>query len=85
MRARTIHSAARRTRRTSKVKTRDFKALCIEIIKEVRLTPPALIDRLCEGVPLPLVCRDAIFAEELIEVAKKLGRAHLVTFEKCDP
>ncbi len=49
------------------------------------ITPPALIDRLCEGVPLPFVCRDAIFAEELIEVAKKLGRAHHVTFEKCDP
>jgi hypothetical protein len=51
---------------------------------EVHLTPPALIDKLCKGEHLPSICRDAIFTEEFIEIAKGLGRARLVTLEICN-
>jgi hypothetical protein len=52
---------------------------------EVHLTPPALVERLCNGEPLPPVCREAIFTEELLELAEALGRKHLVTLISCGP
>jgi hypothetical protein len=58
---------------------------CERIEREVRLTPPALIDKLCKGEYLPPVSSEAIFVEELLEIARKLGRMHLVTIVKGDP
>jgi hypothetical protein len=58
---------------------------CKAIESAVRLTPPALIDKLCKGQPLPPIDSDAIFVEELLEIARKLGRMHLVTIIKGDP
>ncbi len=34
---------------------------------------------------LPPIDSDAIFVEELLEIARKLGRMHLVTIIKGDP
>jgi len=59
-----------------------FKTLCNF---EVHLTPPALVERLCNGEPLPEICREAIYAEELLELAEALGRKHLVTLISCGP
>jgi len=53
---------------------------CREIRKETTLTPPALIDALCGGEPLPWVCIEAAFAEELRETARKLNCGHLLRF-----
>jgi len=58
---------------------------CKEIESAVRLTPPALIDKLCKGELLPPVSGDAIFIEELIEIVQKLNRMHLVIIDKSDP
>ena len=58
---------------------------CEEIESAVRLTPPALIDKLCKGEFLPPVSGNAIFIEELIEIAQKLNRMRLVTIDKSDP
>ena len=52
---------------------------------EVHLTPPALVERLCRGEHLPEICREAIFADELLELAEALGRKHLVTLISCGP
>ncbi|MDT7870614.1 MAG: hypothetical protein RQ839_10605 [Thermoproteus sp.] len=58
---------------------------CEAIERAVRLTPPALIDKLCKGEFLPPVSSDAIFIEELLEIARRLNRSHLVTIVKGDP
>jgi hypothetical protein len=58
---------------------------CKAIESAVRLTPPALIDKHCKGQPLPPIDSNAIFVEELLEIARKLGRMHLVTIVKGDP
>jgi hypothetical protein len=58
---------------------------CKAIESAVRLTPLALIDKLCKGQPLPPINSDAIFVEELLEIARKLGRMHLVIIVKGDP
>lgn len=64
----------------------NFKfADCEAIESAVWLTPPALIDKLCKGEFLPPVSGEAIFVEELLEIARKLGRMHLVTIIKGDP
>jgi len=55
---------------------------CHEIRKEVVLTPPALIDALCNGEPLPWIYAEAAFVEELREVARLLNRGHLIRLEK---
>jgi len=54
---------------------------CVEGF-EIHLTPPGVIDRLCRG-EVQVVCKEAIFLEELLEVAEKLGRKHLVVTERC--
>ena len=59
-----------------------FKTLCNF---EVHLTPPALVERLCNGESLPPICREAVFVEELIELAEALGRGRLVTLISCGP
>jgi hypothetical protein len=58
---------------------------CKAIESAVWLTPPALVDKLCKGQPLPPIDSAAIFVEELLEIARKLGRMHLVTIVKGDP
>jgi len=58
---------------------------CEEIESAVRLIPPALVDKLCKGERLPPVSGDAIFVEELLEIARKLNRMHLVIIVKDDP
>jgi len=58
---------------------------CEGVEREVRLTPPALIDKLCKGEFLPPVSSEAIFVEELLEIARRLNRLRLVTIVKGDP
>jgi hypothetical protein len=58
---------------------------CEAIESEVRLTPPDIVDKLCKGERLPPVSGNPIFAEELLEIAKRLNRTHLITIEKGDP
>jgi hypothetical protein len=58
---------------------------CEVIESAIRLTPPVLIDKLCKGELLPPVSDDAIFIEELLEIARKLNRMHLVIIVKGDP
>jgi len=84
MDAPTYQPAAPTPRRADEMKMRDLKD-CEKARSKAFLTPPGLIDGLCKGAPLQPVCREAIFAEELIEIAKELDCAHLVSFEKCDP
>jgi hypothetical protein len=55
--------------------------LCEKIRKEASLTPPAVIDDLCEGVPTRWICFKAAYAEEVLEIARMLGRSHLLRFE----
>ena len=57
---------------------------CREIRKEVVLTPPALIDALCNGGPTVWVCLEAAFVEELREIARMLNRGHLLRFTECE-
>jgi len=54
---------------------------CIEGI-EVHLTPPGVIERLCRG-EVQVICKEAIFLEELRELAEKLNRRHLIVTERC--
>jgi hypothetical protein len=49
---------------------------------EVHLTPPGVIDRLCRGERV-VVCKEAVFLEELLELAESLGCKHLVVTERC--
>jgi hypothetical protein len=56
-------------------------AICEKIRKELSLTPPGVIDALCEGVPTRLICVEATFVKEALEVARMLGRAHLLNFD----
>ena len=63
----------------------DFKLDCEEIQNTFRLIPPALVDKLCKGERLSPVSGDAIFVEELLEIARKLNRMHLVIIVKDDP
>jgi len=67
------------------ISTDEFISVCAEIEKEIHLTPPALINKLCKGEYLPFISSEAIFVEELLEMARKLGRMHLVTIVKGDP
>jgi hypothetical protein len=60
----------------------DFKTLCDEIRKKAVLTPPGVIDRLCDGKLFLEICKEAIYTEELEEFASLLNRSHLLTFEK---
>jgi len=58
---------------------------CERIESAVRLVPPAFVSKLCKGERLPAISSEAIFIEELLEIARKLGRMHLVTIVKGDP
>jgi len=49
---------------------------------EVHLTPPGVIEHLCRGERV-VVCKEAIFLEELLELAEKLNRRHLIVTERC--
>jgi len=62
----------------------DLNILCEKIRRGASLTPPALIDALCDGMPLPWVCVEAVFVEELREIARILNRGHLLKFVKCE-
>ncbi len=53
-------------------------------MKEVVLTPPALIDALCNGGPTVWVCLEAAFVEELRGIARVLNRNHLLRFTECE-
>jgi hypothetical protein len=59
----------------------DLRILCEKIRKEVVLTPPAIIDALCEGEPTQWICHRAIYVEEVLEVARILNRGHLLNFK----
>jgi hypothetical protein len=59
--------------------------LCEKIRREALLTPPALLDALCNNEPLPWICLDALFVDELRSVARALGRGHLLRFAECGP
>ncbi len=69
----------------SRLNKNNIMSVCAKIKREVFLIPPVLIDKLCKGQPLPPIDSDAIFVEELLEIARKLGRMHLVTIIKGDP
>jgi len=45
------------------------------------LTPPGIIDALCEGKPIYSLCPKAVYVEEVLEIARMLGRAHLLNFD----
>ena len=55
--------------------------ICKKIRKKASLTPPGIIDALCEGRPIYGVCPKAIYIEEVIDLARMLGRAHLLNFD----
>jgi hypothetical protein len=55
--------------------------LCEKIRKEVSLTPPGVIDALCEDRPIYGLCPKAVYVEEALELARMLGRAHLLNFD----
>jgi len=57
---------------------------CHEIRKKVVLTPPALIDALCNGEPTVWICLKSTFAEELRDVAHALNRGDLLRFTECE-
>jgi len=59
----------------------DLKALCEKIRREVSLTPPGVIDALCEGVPTRLICLKATYIKEVQEVARMLNREDLLRFK----
>jgi hypothetical protein len=58
----------------------ELKTLCEKIRREASLTPPAVIDDLCNGVPTRWICSEAIFVEEVLEIANMLWRSHLLRF-----
>jgi len=58
---------------------------CEEIESIVRLTPPSLVIKLCKGERLPPVSAEAIFVEELLEIARKLNKMHFAIIIKGDP
>ena len=55
--------------------------ICERIRKEAALTPPGVIDSLCEGRPIYGLCPKAVYVEEVLELARMLGRAHLLNFD----
>jgi len=59
----------------------DLKALCNEIRQKAVLTPPGVIDDLCEGMPTRWICLKASYIEEVLELARMLNREDLLRFE----
>ncbi len=54
--------------------------LCEKARKEASLTPPSIINALCEGKPV-WVCTEAIYVEEVQKLARKLNCDHLLRFD----
>jgi hypothetical protein len=59
----------------------ELKTLCKKARKEAMLTPPAIIDALCEGIPTRRICTKAVYVEEVLEIASMLRRTHLLNFD----
>jgi hypothetical protein len=59
----------------------DLKALCEKIRREVSLTPPSVIDDLCEGVLTRWIYLKASYIEEVLELALMLNREDLLRFK----
>jgi hypothetical protein len=59
----------------------ELKTLCEKIRKETSLTPPAVIDALCEGIHTRPICTKAVYVEEVLEIARTLNRGHLLNFK----
>ncbi len=59
----------------------DLKILCEKIRKAASLTPPGIVDALCEDKRVYVRCDKAIFVEELRELARMIGRDHLLLFD----
>jgi len=63
----------------------DLKALCNEIRQKAVLTPPGVIDDLCEGMPTRWICLKASYIEEVLELVRMLNREDLLRFDiDCD-
>jgi len=62
-------------------KLTDLKTLCNEIRQKAVLTPPGVIDDLCEGVSIRWICLKASYIEEVLELARMLNREDLLRFE----
>jgi len=58
----------------------DLRELCEKIRKRASLTPPSIIDALCEDVPTRWICLKATYVEEVRELASMLNRGHLLRF-----
>jgi len=58
----------------------DLKILCEKIRREASLTPPSIIDALCEDMPTRPICLKAAYVEEVLEIASMLNRSHLLRF-----
>jgi hypothetical protein len=54
--------------------------ICEKIRRGASLTPPALIDALCEDVPTRPICLKAAYVKEVQELASMLNRGHLLRF-----
>jgi hypothetical protein len=55
--------------------------ICEKTKKEAVLTPPGVIDALCEGRPVYGLCPEAVYVEEALELARRLWRAYLLNFD----
>jgi hypothetical protein len=55
--------------------------LCEKLRREASLTPPSVIDSLCEDVPTRWICLKASYIEEALELARMLNREDLLRFE----
>jgi len=55
--------------------------ICEKIRKEASLTPPGILEALCEGKPVYIRCSKAVFVEEVLELARMLERTHLLNFD----
>jgi len=58
----------------------ELKILCKNLEKKVSLTPPGVVEALCEGRSIYDLCPKAIYVEEVLEIARMLGRVHLLNF-----
>ncbi len=74
------HVTSRRAESALQQKVDADLNICEKIRKETSLTPPAVVDDLCEGVPTRLICSKAVYVEEVLEIARMLGRSHLLRF-----
>jgi len=58
----------------------DLKILCEKIRRETSLTPPSIVNALCEDMPTRPICIKAVYVEEVLEIANILNRSHLLRF-----